>query len=581
MISSATRIAAGISVIAASRPSSHGACDGRVAAMLESSVISALDGQCASFETPPAAVPQDEDSTRLRSTIYLVLRSKRSLHLEARGTAMQLHPSTQPAGIFLQHRPGLGAVFRAPFGIEARLLQGGAEGLGIGFVEDQPFLFQGALNGGVELCHIGTLVERALREVPGNDLLEVFGQRLPASLVGEHPIAIPHMARERAEFLHFEELGDLDQGQRILLALDHLCLERRVDLGEIDAGRGRAERLEHRGPEGAHRHADLEALEIGGRVDGMRAAGDLPIAVVPHLLEGMESRLLDGAAHQRAELAIHRRPDMVIILEGEADAVDRRDGHQRRENEPRQDEEIDAAGAHLRQHVGVAAELVVGKDLDVEAAVRFLPDPLDHLATADIHGMIDGIVVGELQRELGRLRAAARQTDPGGRGGGGASHKASARYSHESPPQYPAGWLGIRAAIIPRGRGNGKGTSMRSLLSCLVILLAGCGASERSPPPYFVIPSGPPAQASAAAAPVVPQGRPAPLAPSPEVQYFLPGPAPGEIGRGPAPVPPRPSYAPLPATPNLGPVTGYGPGGMAIPPGGPPNPPYPRGGLMH
>ncbi len=72
-----------------------------------------------------------------------------------------------------------------------------------------------------------------------------------------------------------------------------------------------------------------------------------------------------------------------------------------------------------------------------------------------------------------------------------------------------------------------------------------------------------------------------PLAPAPEVQYFLPGPAPGEIGRGPAPVPPRPSYAPPPAVPNLGPVTGYGPGGMAIPPGGPPNPPYPRGGLMH
>jgi hypothetical protein len=34
-----------------------------------------------------------------------------------------------------------------------------------------------------------------------------------------------------------------------------------------------------------------------------------------------------------------------------------------------------------------------------------------------------------------------------------------------------------------------------------------------------------------------------------------------------------------PAPPNLGPVTGYGPGGMAQPPGAPPNPPYPPGGL--
>jgi len=30
-----------------------------------------------------------------------------------------------------------------------------------------------------------------------------------------------------------------------------------------------------------------------------------------------------------------------------------------------------------------------------------------------------------------------------------------------------------------------------------------------------------------------------------------------------------------------GPVTGYGAGGMQAPPGAPPNPPYPAGGLMH
>ena len=39
-----------------------------------------------------------------------------------------------------------------------------------------------------------------------------------------------------------------------------------------------------------------------------------------------------------------------------------------------------------------------------------------------------------------------------------------------------------------------------------------------------------------------------------------------------------PQYVP---PPNVGPVTGYGPGGMAQPPGAPPNPPYPLGGLTH
>ncbi|HYM02611.1 MAG TPA: hypothetical protein VET85_06665 [Stellaceae bacterium] len=44
---------------------------------------------------------------------------------------------------------------------------------------------------------------------------------------------------------------------------------------------------------------------------------------------------------------------------------------------------------------------------------------------------------------------------------------------------------------------------------------------------------------------------------------------------------PSPVATPLPYAPNLGPVTGYGTGGMALPPGAPPNPPYPPGGLLH
>jgi hypothetical protein len=46
----------------------------------------------------------------------------------------------------------------------------------------------------------------------------------------------------------------------------------------------------------------------------------------------------------------------------------------------------------------------------------------------------------------------------------------------------------------------------------------------------------------------------------------------------PPPLAPAPNFAPgLPS----GPVTGYGAGGMQAPPGAPPNPPYPAGGLMH
>jgi hypothetical protein len=110
------------------------------------------------------------------------------------------------------------------------------------------------------------------------------------------------------------------------------------------------------------------------------------------------------------------------------------------------------------------------------------------------------------------------------------------------------------------------------------LLLAGCGSAERPPPPYFAIPPGPAATAGVGAP--ADAGLPSPdgrLTPSsnPSVQYFLPS-RPGDVGRGPDPVS-RPSAAAQPfysPPPNLGPVTGYGPGGMAQPPGAPPNPPY-------
>jgi hypothetical protein len=110
--------------------------------------------------------------------------------------------------------------------------------------------------------------------------------------------------------------------------------------------------------------------------------------------------------------------------------------------------------------------------------------------------------------------------------------------------------------------------------------LAGCGLPERPAPPFFAIPPVPtmpePAEAPAGASavrPVVP--------PRADVQYFLPS-HPEDVMRGPAQVP-RPGANTTPfyaAPPNLGPVTGFGPGGMAQPPGAPLNPPYPPAGLI-
>ena len=118
------------------------------------------------------------------------------------------------------------------------------------------------------------------------------------------------------------------------------------------------------------------------------------------------------------------------------------------------------------------------------------------------------------------------------------------------------------------------------LVSMLLLALAGCAERARPPAPYFAIPPVPAIAGPADAAAGAPEVRPV-LPPRADVQYFLPS-HPEDVMRGPVPVP-RPAANATPfyaAPPNLGPVTGFGPGGMAQPPGASANPPYPPAGLM-
>ena len=149
-------------------------------------------------------------------------------------------------------------------------------------------------------------------------------------------------------------------------------------------------------------------------------------------------------------------------------------------------------------------------------------------------------------------------------------------------------------AIIPRETGLGKddGCSVnadisemrwRTALMLLTVLAAGaCEPAARPPPPYFTIPAASAAPAEREAVPEgAPSRRPLVTNSNPEIQYFLPS-HPGDIGREAAPAPEAGrSAGPFYTPPYSGPITGYGPGGLAQPPGAPPNPPYPPGGLMH
>ena len=238
-------------------------------------------------------------------------------------------------------------------------------------------------------------------------VLQVGGQAAPSAAVGDEPEAVPDVVGERAVLLHLVELGDLDDRQRILLRVDDLGLQRGVDLAELQARRRGAERLEHRDAERAHRHADLEARPCPWRV----SIGLLLVVIwrkpLSHIFSNAcRPTLAMRGADVGAERAVHGLPDLIVVGEREAHGVDRRDRHQRRDDQRRRREEVDAAAAHLRQHVGVAAELVVREDLDLDAAVRLLRDPVGGFLRADVERMRERQVVAVLQREVGGARDA-------------------------------------------------------------------------------------------------------------------------------------------------------------------------------
>jgi hypothetical protein len=123
-------------------------------------------------------------------------------------------------------------------------------------------------------------------------------------------------------------------------------------------------------------------------------------------------------------------------------------------------------------------------------------------------------------------------------------------------------------------------------LAAVVLLLAGCATdrpADQPPPPLAPQAAYPPAAGPPPSADIPDNAEPPEKRPE---RVLRPR---GSAGTWPgqptvSPLPSRPSLYSLPApslppggggaAPNLGPVTGYGPGGMALPPGVPANPPY-------
>ena len=119
-----------------------------------------------------------------------------------------------------------------------------------------------------------------------------------------------------------------------------------------------------------------------------------------------------------AQIAIERLPHGVVVGDCKAQAGDGRARHQGREDQAREGEELDAAGAQLAEHVGVVAQLAGREDLDVHAALGLGQDGGGHFLGAHIHRVghrqVVGVFVGELGLGLGEHAADRQGGDRGG-----------------------------------------------------------------------------------------------------------------------------------------------------------------------
>src|SRR3984957_2411245 len=151
---------------------------------------------------------------------------------------------------------------------------------------------------GDHLAHQVTSRDAFLAE----DLLLLGRELLPRG--GAHGVdhVVVDVARDREVLLHLVELVEVDHGDRVLLAVDHLLRQREVELGERDRLDDAADRLERGLDLQLGRRAQLEALDVGWRVDRAHFVGHFAKAVPP------VAQRDDALPRALRREPIHRRP---------------------------------------------------------------------------------------------------------------------------------------------------------------------------------------------------------------------------------------------------------------------------------
>ncbi|MNV43118.1 hypothetical protein D3C71_1348240 [compost metagenome] len=211
--------------------------------------------------------------------------------------------------------------------------------------------------------------------------------------------------------LHLIELAGQDGGRRVFLAVHGLLFHGGVQLGERH-GRGvGAQRVEGVEEQGALDHAQLQACQIIGRIDGAARVGYMAKAVFP---EAQADQALVGQHGQQllAEGAVEQGVGFGLGVEGERQIQHAKGLDQRHQRGGIRNRHLQRAAAQGRGHAHVVAQGAAGKQLGVHLAAALGLQALGKVA----HGLGLRVVVAQANADLeGVFLDLGR--DGGGKGG--------------------------------------------------------------------------------------------------------------------------------------------------------------------
>ncbi len=206
-------------------------------------------------------------------------------------------------------------------------------------------------------------------------LLVLRLERIKPGLIHQHHQRRIGVARHRDVLLHLVHLGRHHQRGRVFLAVHRTGFQRAEDLGERHRLRARTQQLEGLDMRRVGRGADLQAADVLGLVDGPFVVTQAAEADFPEgqALDAVRAQLVEQReAHRAVQHLVGRRA--ILELVGQVENVQAR--HQTGDKGIAGGTDVDGAAAHARDQRGVVAELAVGKDLDLDTALRALLDLL-------------------------------------------------------------------------------------------------------------------------------------------------------------------------------------------------------------